>query len=181
MNRKQLILRISIATAFLLLIIAGLVYVRERQKSQSRVEDRIPLQGLAYCTENPVTPCVISFSLDSEDNMLVNLLTEGVFYPDFYLKIKTNDAEHIYVCQKVSKFATTVYCTGQKLSIGEVYQFLIISLREDVLLAQGNFPIIGMALGTPVVFVETPTVTPTDIFGPPGTPTPFITSYPSYP
>lgn len=105
--------------------------------------------------------------------MLVNFITEGAFYPDFYLKIKTEQREHLYVCQKVSKFAASVYCTGQKLPVGKEFQFLIFSINEDVLLAQGNFPIIGMALATPGVYVSpTPTSTP----GSTSTP-----AYPSYP
>jgi hypothetical protein len=132
--------------------------------------------------------------------MIVSLLTAGAFYPDFYLKIKQDAVQHIYNCQKVNKFATSVYCTGVVLPLGEVFQFSIVSLKEDVLLAEGDFPIIGLALGTPVVLdtptpgtpstpspteefvIETPTLvqgtTPTAT--PRSTPTP-PTSYPNYP
>jgi hypothetical protein len=122
--------------------------------------------------------------------MLVNLLTAGAFYPDFYLVIKTAESEHNYVCDKVNRFATSVYCTGKTLPVGEVYQFLLFSLNEEILLAQGSFPIIGMALVTPVVVAPptpTPTITPTSAIPtdvvptnitPRGTPS---VSYPSYP
>jgi hypothetical protein len=123
--------------------------------------------------------------------MLINLLTEGAFYPDFYLMIKTEESEHIYVCDKVDRFATSVYCTGKTLPVGEVYQFLIFSLNEEILLAQGSFPIIGMGLVTPVVIAPptptpipptpTPTGLPTENI-PGGTPrTTPSPSYPSYP
>jgi hypothetical protein len=170
-NRTRLIRGISIAAVLILLSISGLVLFKEREKRQARVDQRVPLQGLGYCTSNQITPCVVSFSQDSDKNMLVNLLTEGAFYPDFYLKIKTDEKDHIYVCRKVNTFATSVYCTGKVLPIGEVFQFLIFSLNEDILLAQGNLSIIGMALATPEVFVS-PTPAPV------GTPSP---SYPSYP
>jgi hypothetical protein len=127
--------------------------------------------------------------------MIVSLLTTGAFYPDFYLKIKQDSVQHIYNCQKVNKFATSVYCTGVVLPLGEVFQFSIFSLKEDVLLAEGDFPIIGLALGTPVV-LATPTLgtpstpSPTEEFvsqtptpaqvTPTATPTP-PTSYPNYP
>jgi hypothetical protein len=107
--------------------------------------------------------------------MLVNFLTDGAFYPDFYLKIKTGENEHIYVCEKVNTFATSVYCTGKALPVGQVLQFFIISLNEEVVLAQGNFPIIGMALAGPEIFLSP---TPTDVATPEATPSP---SYPSYP
>jgi hypothetical protein len=133
--------------------------------------------------------------------MLVNFLTTGAYYPDFYLKIKQDEELHIYSCQKVNKFATSVYCMGAVLPLGEVFQFSIFSLKEDILLAEGEFPIIGMAFGTPVVLpsptLGTPStpspipteelliLTPTLVQGTPtptprSTPTP-PTSYPNYP
>jgi hypothetical protein len=76
-----------------------------------------------------------------------------------------------------------VYCIGKALPVGEVLHFQIFSIHEEVLLAQGNFPIIGVALVTPPVFASetpatTPTVTPTGVFTPESTPSP---SYPGYP
>ena len=184
-TRNRLILGISVIVS-LLLIFSALTLFREWKNRQARVDQRVPLQGLSYCDSNSVTPCVVSFSQDAEGNMLVNLLTAGAFYPDFYLTIKTEQTEYLYVCDKVNRFATSVYCTGKTLPVGVVYQFLIFSLNEEILLAQGSFPIIGMALVTPVVIAPptptpippTPTtVLPTDIV-PRRTPSP---SYPSYP
>lgn len=166
---------ISISVVLLLLIVSGLVLFRDRQARQARVNQRVPLQGLSYCTAKQITPCVVSFGQDADKNMIVNILTAGAFYPDFYLMIKTDEQDHIYVCEKANTFATSVYCTGQLLPVGRAFQFLVFSLNEDVLLAQGSFPIIGMALVTPPVFV-TPTPTPPSLLA--GTPSP---SYPSYP
>jgi hypothetical protein len=174
-----LILGIAISVVFVILILSALALSREWRSRQARVEQRFPLQGLGYCTSNPVTPCVVSFGLDADGNMLVTFLTAGAFYPDFYLTIKTGENEHIYVCQKVNTFATSVYCAGKVLPIGEVLQFQIVSITEEVLLAQGNFPIIGMALVTPELFASpTPLIAATGVFTPESTPSP---SYPSYP
>jgi hypothetical protein len=170
-TRRRLILGSSIVVILILLTISGLVFFREWRGSQASVDQRFPLQELKYCSPSPVTPCVVSFSQDSDGNMLVNLLTEGAFYPDFYLKITAGETDHIYVCQKANTFATSVYCTGKALPAGEVLHFFVISLNEDIVLAQGNFPIIGIALAGPGVF-SPPTVTPEV------TPSP---SYPSYP
>jgi hypothetical protein len=197
-NRKQLILGISISV-LLILIVSGFLVLKGWQSEQAHIDRRVPLQRLSYCSSDQVTPCVVSFSLDSNGKMIVSFLTTGAFYPDFYLKIKQGEETHIYNCQKVNKFATSVYCTGAALPLGEVFQFSIFSLNEDVLLAEGDFPIIGLALGTPIVF-PTPTVgtlstpspteefviqTPTLVQGiptatPRSTPTP-PTSYPNYP
>ena len=180
MTQNRSGLGISIAAVLVFLVVSGLVLFRESKNRQARVDQRFPLQRLAYCTSDPVRPCVVSFGLDGDGDMLVSLLTDGAFYPDFYLKIRTEASEHTYVCQKVDRFATSAYCAGKALPVGQVFQFMIFSLNEDVLLAQGNFPIIGMALVTPEVFSSpTPAVTPTGRFPTPvGTLTP---SYPSYP
>ena len=163
-----------------------MIFLRKDWTSeQPRVDQRFPLQGLDYCNSDQITPCIVSFGLDAQGNMLVSFLTSGAFYPDFYLKIKTETGEYTYVCEKAYTFATSVYCTGKAMPVGQALQFLIISLNEEVLLAQGSFPIIGMALVTPIDFTAptataTPTLTP--IVGTPpevtATPSP---SYPSYP
>lgn len=200
MNRKRWILGICISTALILLIISGFALFKRGQSGQARIDQRSPLQRLSYCSSDQITPCIVSFSLDADGNMLVSFLTAGAFYPDFYLKIKQGEEQHIYSCQKVSKFATSVYCTGATLPVGEVFQFSIFSLKEDILLAEGEFSIIGLALGTPIVFpsptLGTPSApsateeilqTPTPVQGaltptitPRATPTP-PTSYPNYP
>lgn len=192
MNRKRLFLGISISALLIILVISGLLLLKEQQRRQSSVDQRFPLQRLAYCSSDQVTPCIVSFSLDSNGKMLVSFLTTGAFYPDFYLKIKQGEDEHIYVCQKIDKFATSVYCTGAVLPLGEVFQFSIFSIKEDVLLAEGNFAIIGLALGTPEI-ISPPTLgtpltpsptgllslqTPTPVQR---TPTPTFTLTPSYP
>lgn len=165
MNRNRLLLGISISVLLVIVILSGLFLFNKWKGSQAHLGQRFPLQRLSYCSSDQVTPCIVSFSLDSNGNMLVNFLTTGAFYPDFYLKIKQGEAQHIYVCQKVNKFATSVYCTGAAMPIGEVLQFSIFSLKEDVLLAEGNFAIIGLALGTPEV-ASSPTI------GTPLTPSP---------
>jgi len=177
-------------SALLILIISGLVLFKGWQSKQAHVDQRFPLQRLSYCSSDQVTPCVVSFSVDSNGKMLVNLLTTGAFYPDFYLKIKQGEEQHIYSCQKIDKFATSVYCTGAALPLGQILQFAIFSLKENVLLAEGNFAIIGLALGTPEIgsipTLGTPlTLSPTEglVLQTPtsGPITPTLTLTPSYP
>jgi len=125
-----------------------------------------------------------SFSLDSDGNMLVNILTPGLSFPDFYLKIIHSKGESIYECQKVERFANNVYCIGEAMRLGEVLQFTIISIDGDALLAEGKFAIVGLALSTPEIAVSSPTV---DLTASPTldlleTPTPIRTTpSPSYP
>jgi hypothetical protein len=82
--------------------------------------------------------------------MLVNILTPETSFPAFYLKIVHKDSESLYECQKVKNFPENVYCLGETMPVGEVLQFLLISKRDESLLAEGKFAIIGLALPTPV-------------------------------
>ena len=198
MNRNRLIA--GGALGFLvLLIIAGLILLsRELRSRQTQVNQREPLQGLGYCDSNQVTPCIVSFSRDSEGKMLVNILTEGTSFPDFYLKIIHSQGESVYQCLKVKNFSTSVYCTGKVLPLGEMFQFYILSIDDNSLLAQGNFSIIGMALSTVEIFASSSGGTPGTPVAPPtlsltgdfststpelgiGTPTRTPTRTPSYP
>jgi len=183
-NRNRLIAGAAILTALVVLVIFGLIRSKSRQPQANQ---RSPVSQLAYCSSNAVRPCIVSFSLDSDGNMLVNILTPGASFPDFYLKITRIESsdESIYECQKVKGFSTSVYCIGEKMSIGEDLQFMIISRKDDSLLAEGRFAIIGLALPTPEFAISTsgtePGASPTQgIF--PVTPTPVqATPSPSYP
>jgi hypothetical protein len=199
-NRNRLFAGGSIAV-LLILIITGLILLRaELQSRQTQVNQREPLQGLAYCDSQQITPCIVSFSRDSQGRMLINILADRSF-PDFYLKIIHSDGESIYPCREVERFSTSVYCTGKILPLGEIFQFYILSVDDNSLLAQGNFSIIGIALASVDTFVSTagptpsavssavsvtagtPTITLTPGRGTPTrTPTPTRTaSYPNYP
>ena len=179
MTRNRLLLGIVFVAVLVILALVGLAQLRDSNSKQARVDRRFPLQKLGYCSSGPVKPCVVSFSQDSDGKMLVSFLTEGAFYPDFYLTIRTDENDHIYVCEKIDRFATSVYCTGKALPVGAAYQFLIFSINEEVLLAQGSFPIIGLALAMPDIYSSpTPSVTLAGFPTPESTLTP---SYPSYP
>ena len=91
----------------------------------------------------------MSFSLDSNGKMLVNILTPGSSFPAFYLKIIHEKGESIYECQKVEQFPANVYCIGETMQVGKELQFLLISKSENEILAEGSFAIIGLALPTP--------------------------------
>ena len=195
MDRNRLIAGVAIAVVLIILIVYGLV---QRRGEQPRASQRSPLPKVAYCSSEEVRPCIVSFSLDSDGNMLVNFLTPETSFPAFYLKIVHKAGESLYECQKVKNFPENVYCIGETMPVGEVLQFLLISKRDESLLAEGKFAIIGLALPTPeaedqltasvspvsptqeepvetVTAIVTVTVTPA---GPKSTPSP---SYPNPP
>ena len=189
-NRNRLSATSVVLAVLIVLLIYGLLWWQSRR---SGIGQRSPISDLGYCSSNDVRPCIASFSLDSDGNMRVNVLTPGLSFPDFYLKIIHSKGENIYECEKVERFSTSVYCIGEAMRLGEVLQFMLISVDGEATLAEGHFAIIGLALSTPEFADLSPTVdltasaTPNELKTPtPGglkTPTPIrtpaTTSYPN--
>ncbi|HEY3476719.1 MAG TPA: hypothetical protein VGK56_19025 [Anaerolineales bacterium] len=197
LNQNRLTAGIGLFVLLILIVIGVVLLSRELDSRQTQVSWREPVPALGYCDSEQNTPCIVSFNLDSNGEMLVNILTEGSSFPAFYLKIRHSEGESIYPCQTLAGFSSSVYCIGKALAMGEELQFFIHAIDDNRLLAQGNFSIIGMALSTVQVFVSptegtpspstpgtasttagTVTITPT---APRGTPTRTPTRTPSYP
>ena len=180
-NRSRWLTASVIVAVFIILLIYGML---GWQSTGSGVGEREPIPGLAYCSSNEARPCIASFSLDPHGQMLVNVLTPGLSFPAFYLKIVQNEGENVYECKKRERFSTSVYCIGAAMRLGEVLQFMLTSVDGEITLAEGQFAIIGLALATPEFADLSPTVDPTASATPGGlkTPTPIRTpATPSYP
>ena len=180
-NRNRLIVGLVILVVLMILMISGsAILLREWNGGQAKVGQRVPIPSLSYCSSNQVRPCVLSFNLDSDDKMLINMLIDRSS-PGFYIKIKYGLGENIYPCGKSQGSSTSISCVGKAMPPGEILQFLLISKSKDITLAEGRFPIIGLALATPEVALsptsETPstplptdelsTMTPTPVEAPP--------------
>ena len=150
LNRKRLIAGVSILAILVILSITGVGFLVSRLKNnQPQAHQRSPILSLGYCNSNDIKPCIVSFSVDADGNMLVNILIPKSTYPAFYLTITKDGVVNTYKCRKVKGFSTNVYCIGRQMYPGEALQFNIISNRNDTVLAEGNFAIIGLLLGTP--------------------------------
>ena len=154
-NRNRWLTAAIIVAVLIILLIYGSLWWQSRGPGMG---EREPIPALAYCTSNDARPCMASFSLDPDGKMLVNVLTPGLSFPAFYLKIIHGEGENIYECKKLQRFLTSVYCIGEAMRLGEVLQFLLISVDGDVTLAEGRFAIIGLALATPEFADLSPTV-----------------------
>ena len=164
MNHNRFIMGIVISTAFMVLLISGSVILFNKWSSGSaQINGREPLSRLGYCSSMRGKPCIASFGLDSSANAVINILTTRSF-PDFYLKIKHDVSESIYECQKLRVTSTNVSCVGKPIPPGERLQFLLFSIDEDTLLAEGQFSVIGLALATPEIYS---TSTPNPLIHPP--------------
>jgi hypothetical protein len=154
-NRNRLIVGLVILAALMILMICGsVILLREWKSEQAKVHYRVPIPSLRYCSSDQARPCILSFNLDSDSNMLINILIERSA-PSFYLLIKYSSGENIYQCRKTK--GTSASCIGKAMPVGEVLQFLMISKKQKIPLAEGRFPIIGLALATPEI---APTLTP---------------------
>lgn len=171
MNRKQW----SIAGIVIAgLLVLGIMLLRNDNADDSLdAGQRIPVSSLVYCSGGQIKPCVVSFSVDVDENMLVNIILPDSPFPDFYLKIIQSEVEINYKCQRVSATPNNAYCIGEKLPPGEVLHMMLISTRDDALLAEGNLSIIGLAY--PTLEIAIPTTIPS-ITGTPSTLSPISTT-----
>ena len=182
MNRKKLIAGLVILGVLFVLVIGGIGFLISRLRTQPRAQQRELITKLVYCNSQDLKPCIVSFSLDADRKMLVNLVIPSETYPDFYLTISNSTTEHRYDCQQVEDFPTNIYCTGAEMYPGEVLQFTIYSIKDDAVLAEGQFAIIGLQLPNPE---EETTPTPFDTEFPVATkalfetPTPFLLDLPT--
>jgi len=156
-----------LAVLIILVTVVSVSLFSNWNSRRGHVNQRTPLLSLGYCSTKQVKPCILSFTLDSDGSMSINIQIDSSSPPDFYLKVRQDEGESIYKCQKVKGFSTSVACIGKALPPGEVLQFLMLSTDEDILLAEGSFPIIGLAVATPeIVLTPTPRtpLTPEQIF-----------------
>ncbi len=205
MNRKRLIIGASILITAALITICVFGIQWWRKNHQPQAHQRQLISSLTYCGSSDVKPCIVSFSVDADGNMLVSLLTPDASYPDFYLTIGADNVVNNYKCQKVKDFPTNITCTGIEMYPGATLQFTLISLEDNTVLAEGKFAIIGLMLPNPngeatetpsgtetigpaesatAILLEILTPLPTKPFGITRTPTALTPSYPnptSYP
>jgi hypothetical protein len=148
----------------ILCVLVGSNIVRNEWESrQGQVGHREPLPGLGYCSSRQLRPCILSINLNPDGGMLITILVHGSS-PDFYVKIKRETSEHIYACTREKSYSIHMYCTGDIMPVGEAVSFLLLSTQDDTTLAEGSFPIIGLALATPDIAM---TPTPITIDRPP--------------
>ena len=134
------------------------------------------VDGLPYCSDADVKPCVVSFGVDEKDNMLVNLLVPAA-YSRFYLKITYNGTENVYKCVRVGSSLYSAYCVGEKVPPGQTFHLMLFAEEDDTLLAEGDlsiiglaFPSIGIVTVTPQDTATLPSVSPAPTEGPTETP-----------
>jgi hypothetical protein len=164
-HRNRWIAGLLILFIFILLaVVFGNLFLQNRAEgSGPRIGHRSPIDALAYCGAEDRELCIVSFSQILDGGMQVNIQTPRVFYPQIILIINRYGVESIYECQKVEPLANRVVCEGPPQAPGEVLQFKVIFKEQGILVAEGKFSIIGIAISTPEIHstatLETPTRT----------------------
>jgi hypothetical protein len=163
-NRKQLVIG-GIIIAFMVFItlfisIAVVVWNRWNAPSDVTNPQTSAVDGLPYCSDEEVKPCVVSFGVDEKDNMLANLLVPTT-YSRFYLKITYNGTQNVYKCVRVGASLYSAYCVGEKVPPGETFHLMLFAEEDDTLLAEGELSIIGLAFPNIGVVTVTPQDTAT--------------------
>ena len=166
----------GVATLVLLLILVLVALIRSVQQpgGDPKVGHRFPAEHLAYCGPQDPNVCVVSFNQVEGGDMLVNLQVPRLFYPEFTLVINRFGVESSYECKESKGISMGVTCAGASQVPGETLQFKVISKKSRLLLAEGKFRIIGIAISTPEG-LATPTETPTELPTEISTETPFPT------
>jgi hypothetical protein len=201
-NRKQWMIAGVLLTV---VIVAAIMLLRNNEPDEPVVTGQeTPVSLLAYCSEEGEKPCVVSFGLDADGNMLVNILLPELTFPNFRLEIMRGEATYEYDCRRVSTNLNNAYCIGAHLPPGESLHMMLLATRDDTLLSEGDLSIIGVVFPTLSVVSQTPeptapamteifltgspTIFPTQVpellpTKPKPTPnfTPTLPSYPSYP
>ena len=188
------------ALGILVIILLGLMGTALLRWASSDSNDRVALK-ITYCGSSPEELCILSFSRDLEENMVINLFVPDPDFPDFYLKIKRAAAESVYECQKSEEVPSDVYCFGPLIGLQEKMEISLISKADDQLLASGKLTLLAVLLSpmqgaalppvsaasepnlratvTPVPTVVFQTAIPTFVFATATvTPTPTLISYP---
>jgi len=182
-NRKYLIAGLAALALLCILNMAGIgnLLLQEMNKP-APASKRMLVTELTYCNSNDIRPCVVSFRLDTDNNMLINILTPDSSYPYFYLKINNAYEENQYQCRPAEDVPLNVECIGREMYPGESLHFVLISSSDEIVLAEGNFAIIGLLLAIPGGDT-TETATPTETFEATSEatefPTPFILKPPT--
>lgn len=164
-HRNRLIAGLAILVVLLILVIYSLTTLFQRISGQAQVGRRSPLAELAYCGAEQDRLCIVSFTQEVDGAMQVNFQTPHAYFPEFILTISQNGTETTYECERVEDAPTSMHCTGAPQVPGQVLQFKVISKLRGILLAEGKFTIIGIALVTPEILytaTEEPTATPTE-------------------
>jgi hypothetical protein len=156
MDRRKLFLVILAAAIPLLLmavvVIAGAAwYLRGREKPVPTAVVQMTL-----CDVNASGICLVSFGADQMNQMVINLHMPRGNYPEMYAVVTSRGSANRFTCQTVEDSPKSVYCTGTRTPLGEPVSLKLIATENEVLIAEGTFVVMAIALPSPMNFTLAP-------------------------
>lgn len=107
--------------------------------------------SFGYCGAEFTSLCVVSFGRDALGNTVINLYVPIRRYPIFYLKVVRQSGEQRFECESNRDVKESVYCTGSPLNLGEGFNIQVVSEKDNIILAEGEFSLIAFRVTTPMV------------------------------
>jgi hypothetical protein len=169
-QQRWLVTVVALLVILLIVVVIGLVRSIPARGSDPQIGHRSPAAKLAYCNPGDTMLCIVSFGQIEGGDMQVNFQLPSTIYPPFDLVINRYGVESTYECQRTKGYLGGVTCSGPSQVPGEILQFKVIARKGGILVAEGKFAIIGIAISTPedlltptetALYTETPTGTPT--------------------
>jgi hypothetical protein len=161
------------ATSFLILFLIPCLifaFLSRDTDSSTKISSLIEFE---YCGATPTELCVLSFGRDSTGDTIINFFVPDTL-PDFYLVIKKAGTENRYECTRNQEITTSVFCSGEPLSLKQTIEINLFANESNQQLAKGTFFIEAFLVitqntpGTPVTSLQgtgspspSPTATPT--------------------
>ncbi|MCA1899103.1 MAG: hypothetical protein LDL50_00200 [Chloroflexi bacterium] len=104
----------------------------------------------SLCAEDDDNLCVLYFSVNSLNRMVIHFRLPSEQYPLFYVKAKSRDTVSVYSCEADEADAALVRCTGARAPLGETIDLEVYAADGDFLLARGVFLVSAIAIPTPL-------------------------------
>lgn len=147
MPKGRLALLLGAVALLLILICAVIVtgaagYLRGRQPTPAG-----PPGAVTRCDEGTGGLCVVSFSADIYNNMVINFRLPQEDYPPFYVTVTDIQGSSQFTCQR-ERGDSYAACTGPRSPLGQTIELRAYDLRGDALLAGGSMLVYAIALPT---------------------------------
>jgi hypothetical protein len=185
----------AVTSAVIFLVIPTLLFAFLSRDIDSSTK-KSALIEFEYCGATPTELCVLSFGRDSIGDTIINFFVPDRAFPDFYLMIKKAGTENSYECKRNGEIKTSVFCSGEALSLKQTVEINLFANESSQQLATGTFFIEAFLVttqnttGTPVASLQvtgSPSPSPTATSTPRGVVTatrtprvdPTRTSYPN--
>lgn len=138
---------ITSASLLILFLIPVIAITSILRKTSAPSEKASPIQ-FEYCGASLKELCILSFGRDGAGQAIINFHVPDRKFPAFYLIVKNAGAENRYECKKNAEIKTSVFCSGEPLSLRQTVEISLLANEDDRLLATGTFFIEAFLVST---------------------------------